>query len=125
MPTLILALMACSWMAFASAIDLGVPADTRGTTSAEATASDSSQMETDLQQLPWEQFRFIIEAVPKLKAAVEAQGPIGWQLVQANYTTYGWRRNIDKLDESQRRLLAGLIESAKSGRLASPARDQR
>ena len=73
-------------------------------------------MEKDLQSLPWKQFRSIIESIPKLKADVEAYGPIGWQFVQANYKAYGWKRNIDRLDETQKKHLAELIKIAKGTR---------
>lgn len=79
-------------------------------------AADAGKMEKDLQQLPWKRFRSVVEAVPKMKASIEAFGPIGWQFVQANYTTYGWKRNIDKLDDAQKRRLAELIQTAKSAR---------
>ena len=77
---------------------------------------DSRQMEKDLQRLPWKQLRSIIEAVPKLRAGVEAYGPVGWKFVQANYKSYGWKRNIDKLDATQKSQLVELIQKAKSSR---------
>ena len=77
---------------------------------------DSRQMEKDLQRLPWKQLRSIIESVPKLRAGVEAYGPIGWQFVQANYKRYGWKKNIDKLDGTQKAQLAELIQNAKNAR---------
>lgn len=76
-------------------------------------AADSRQMEKDLQRLPWKQFRQVIESVPKLKADVEAYGPIGWTYVQQNYQTHGWKKNIDKLNEAQQKQLAGLIQLAR------------
>lgn len=76
-------------------------------------AADSRQMEADLQGLNWGQFRSVVESVPKLKADVDAYGPLGWQYVQKNYATYGWKKNIDRLDEAQRKLLADLIRAAK------------
>lgn len=81
-----------------------------------ATEPDSKQMEKDLQRLPWKKFRAIVESVPKLKADVEAFGSIGWQYVQANYRTYGWKKNIDKLDALQKKRLAELIHSAKDAK---------
>ena len=78
-----------------------------------ALALDSRQMEKDLQRLPWKQFRQVVESVPKLKADVEAYGPIGWTYVQQNYQTHGWKKNIDKLNEAQQKQLAGLIQLAK------------
>ncbi|MBV5323652.1 hypothetical protein JZU51_02750 [bacterium] len=77
---------------------------------------DSQAMEKSLQSLHWKQFRSIIEAIPKLKADVEAYGPIGWQFVQGNYKTYGWKKNIDRLDETQKKHLAELIQMAKEAR---------
>ena len=78
-----------------------------------ATMPDSAVLEKSLQSLDWNQFRSVVEAIPKLKADVDAYGPMGWQYVEANYRTYGWKRNIDKLDAEQKRQLAALIESAK------------
>lgn len=91
-------------------------AETNAHTSANISSIDSQQIEQDLQRLPWKQFRSVIEAVPKMKASVDAYGPLGWQYVQANYTTYRWKKNIDKLDETQRRQLIDLIELSKSGK---------
>ncbi len=75
---------------------------------------DSRQMEKDLQRLPWPRFRAIVEAVPKLRAGIEAYGTAGWQIVEANYTRYRWQKNIDKLDEAQKKQLADLIAAAKT-----------
>ena len=77
---------------------------------------DSATMERELQRLPWSQFRSVVEAVPKLKAGIDAYGPAGWQFVQANYRNYGWKKNIDRLDEGQKKQLAELIRRAKSGK---------
>lgn len=74
---------------------------------------DSKQMEKALQHLPWKQFRSVVESVPKLKSGIDAYGAIGWQFVQANYTTYPWKKNIEKLDAPQKIRLAELIQSAK------------
>jgi hypothetical protein len=79
-------------------------------------AADSLQMEKDLQRLPWKQFRQVVESVPKLKADVEAYGPVGWTYVQQNYRTHGWKKNIDKLNEAQRKQLADLILLAKKAK---------
>jgi len=81
--------------------------------SADVTPS-SEQIEKDLQRLPWAQFKSVLSAIPKLKADVDAFGPFGWQLVQANYRSYGWKRSIDKLDDSQKKQLAELLQKAKS-----------
>jgi hypothetical protein len=72
---------------------------------------DSKRLEGQLQGMSWEQFRSVIEAIPKLKADVDAYGPAGWEYVKGKYKTYGWRKNIDKLDEEEKRRLAALIES--------------
>jgi hypothetical protein len=74
---------------------------------------DSAQMEAELQHLPWPQFRAVIESVPKMKNSVEAYGPLGWQYVRANYTTYAWKQRIDKLDDEQKQHLAERIHLAK------------
>jgi len=58
----------------------------------------------------------VVESVPKLKADVEAYGPIGWTYVQQNYQTYGWKKNIDKLNEEQRKQLADLILRARKAK---------
>jgi hypothetical protein len=77
---------------------------------------DSKQIEKELQRLPWPQFRTVIEGIPKLKAEIEAYGPMGWQFVQANYKTHGWKKNVDRLDDAQKRQLAALIRSTKAAR---------
>ena len=77
---------------------------------------DSAKMEKDLQRLPWKQFRSVVEAVPKLKAGIDAYGSAGWQFVQANYSNYGWKKNIDKLDERQKKHLAEQIQRARGVR---------
>jgi len=73
---------------------------------------DSQQMSKDLQSLPWKPFKAIIEAVPKMASGVDAYGPLGWQFVQENYTTYNWKKKIDKLDPTQKKQLAELIRKA-------------
>ncbi len=77
---------------------------------------DSATLERQLQQLPWRQFRSVVESIPKLKSAVDAYGPAGWQFVQANYRNYGWRRNIAKLNAEQKHELAARIERARAQR---------
>jgi hypothetical protein len=72
---------------------------------------DSKRLEAELQGMRWEQFRAVIEAIPKLKADVDAYGPAGWEYVKGKYKTYGWHKNIDKLDGEEKRRLAALIES--------------
>ena len=81
-----------------------------------APAIDSAQLEKALQHLNWPQFKSVVEAIPKLKADVDAYGPMGWQIVEANYRTYGWKKSIDKLDEGQKRQLAALIRAAQKSR---------
>lgn len=76
---------------------------------------DSEQLEKGLQGLSWEQFRAVVSAIPKLKADVDAYGPLGWQYVQANYRTYRWRKNINKLHIDQKIHLASLIQEAREG----------
>ncbi|OHC64576.1 MAG: hypothetical protein A2045_06440 [Rhodocyclales bacterium GWA2_65_20] len=113
MPRLIHALVACLWALSVCAADMRPPDDTRTAPPARNGGTNSSQMEKDLQRLPWTQFRSVIESVPKLKADVEAYGPMGWQYVRKTYTTHGWKKNIDKLDDSQKKRLAELIRTAK------------
>ena len=70
-------------------------------------------MQKDLQQLPWPQFRAVVESVPKLKSVVDAYGKAGWQFVKDNYQRYPWKSSIDKLDEAQKRQLAARIQQEK------------
>ena len=74
---------------------------------------DSKKMQNDLQQMSWPRFRSVIEAVPKLRAGVDAFGPAGWQFVKDNYQRYPWKSSIDKLDEAQKRQLAARIQQEK------------
>lgn len=78
------------------------------------TVSESKLMERDLQRMSWKQFRSVVEAIPKLKAEIEAYGPAGWQYVRARYPTYPWQKNIDRLDATDKLQLARLIQKAKS-----------
>jgi hypothetical protein len=82
----------------------------------EAGVPASEQLEQELQNLDWKQFKAVISAIPKLKADVDAYGPMGWQYVQANYKTYRWRKSINKLDATQKVQLAELIQKSKSGK---------
>jgi hypothetical protein len=93
--------------------EVGVSESEPGT-AAMAGAPDSEGLEKALQSLSWEQFKSVVVAIPKLKADVDAYGPLGWQYVQANYRTYPWRKNINKLHEPQKRRLSDLIEEARS-----------
>lgn len=77
---------------------------------------DSRTLERKLQELDWQQFRWVIEAIPKLKAEVEAYGPAGWEYVKGKYRTHEWRKSIAKLDDDEKRRLAGLIDSAREHR---------
>ena len=81
---------------------------------ADTARTDSQQMSRDLRSLPWKSFRSVVEAVPKLSAAVNAYGPAGWNFVKANYTRYNWTKQINKLDASQKKQLAELIRKAKT-----------
>lgn len=71
-------------------------------------------MERDLQRLNWKQFRSVVEAIPRLKAEIEAYGPAGWQYVRAKYPTHPWQKNIDRLDAADKQQLARLIQRAKT-----------
>ena len=82
---------------------------------------DSLKLEKELQGLPWPGFRTVIEAIPKLKAEVDRHGQFGWQYVRANYRTYPWKKNIDRLDPDQQQQLAILIKKAKRPGSAQPA----
>lgn len=79
---------------------------------ATSAAPDSQKIASDLQRMSWEQFRSVIEAVPKMKADVEAYGPPGWKYVEAHYKTNDWKKAIDKLDDAQRQHLAELVQAA-------------
>ena len=109
-------LLACCCIASANAAD--IPSATEGATSTVAIsdALDSGQLEAGLQQLNWKQFKSVVEAVPKLKADVDAYGQFGWQYVQMNYKTYKWKKSIDRLDGEQKHQLAELIQTAKQAR---------
>lgn len=78
----------------------------------------SEQLEKELQSLSWPQFKAVIVAIPKLKADVDAYGPMGWQYVQANYKTYRWRKSINKLEPEQKIQLGQLIQKSKRGAAA-------
>jgi hypothetical protein len=91
-----------------------------GVTMTSASGADipnSLKLEKELQSLPWPRFRAVVEGIPKLRSEVERHGPFGWQYVRANYRTYPWKKNIDRLDPEQRQQLAALIQ--KSGNPAS------
>jgi len=86
--------------------------DNRTAVTGMAKALDSATLETQLQSLPWAKLRAIIESVPKLKADVDRYGPTGWKFVEMNYQSYRWKKNIDKLDDTQRKLLVQLLRQA-------------
>jgi hypothetical protein len=104
-------LLACFWIVSATAADVSSVTEPEASTVAISNAPDSKQLETDLQQLNWKQFKSVVEAVPKLKADVDAYGEFGWQYVQMNYKTYKWKKSIDRLDDGQKHQLAGLIRN--------------
>jgi hypothetical protein len=101
---------------FTFTVALAVSADSVVAVPAKINEPDSRKMESDLQHLPWKQFRSVILSIPKLKAGIDAYGPTGWQFVQKNYTTYGWKAQIDKLDGVQKKRLADLIQTTKATR---------
>ncbi len=104
----------------------GVPSDTIQS-AAPASAPeplsvlDGGNLERELQSLKWEQFKSVIQAIPKMKADVDAYGPLGWQFVRQNYATHSWRKSIDRLDTTQKQQLADLIQLAKAGKNVSAA----
>lgn len=89
-----------------------------------ATPQSSKALERQLQSLEWEQFRSVVTAVPKLRAQVDAYGPLGWQYVRDYYRSYGWRRSIDKLDAGQKLELGQLIARARGETAAPGSRPQ-
>jgi hypothetical protein len=110
---LILVVLAClAGNSFAADGEAQAPAPAAAAVAA-ASAPDTAQMERDLQRLDWKQFRSVVEAIPKLRADVERYGPAGWEIVRANYRIYHWKKNIDRLDATQKQELAGLIAQAK------------
>jgi hypothetical protein len=106
----------CLWAVPALAEDIRVPSQAATTLSATSGELSNRQMEEDLQRMTWSQFRSVVESVPKLKADIDAYGQTGWQYVQANYTTYRWRKNIKRLDNTQKEQLAELIRLTKDAR---------
>ena len=113
MPKLICVLIASLWTSAVLSAEVQSPRVVDAAAQAGSGAPDSRKIEKELQGLPWKQFRSVIEAVPKMKADVEAYGPVGWKYVEANYRRYGWKKNIDKLDDDQKKHLADLIRQAK------------
>ena len=116
MSKLFSALLICLYGAIALAAQNGASYGTNATriSMEKSPLPDSRQMEKELQQLDWKRFRSVLEAIPRLKAEVEAYGPAGWQFVQANYRYYRWRKLIDKLDAGQLRHLNELIQANKT-----------
>lgn len=88
-----------------------------------AEAPDGRALEQALHALSWEQFRAVVLAVPRLRAEVDAYGPLGWQYVERHYRRHGWRRSLDKLDPEQRRELAALIERVRAASPEVPDQD--
>lgn len=109
-------LVASLWTVFALAADTKPAASNNVASPATSQVPDSKKLEKELQHLPWGDFRSVIESVPKLKSDVEHYGSRGWTYVQANYQSYGWKKNIDKLDLEQKKRLADLIEKAKQAK---------
>lgn len=82
---------------------------------------DSLKLEKELQSLSWPRFRTVVEGIPKLRAEVDRHGQFGWQYVRANYRTYPWKKNIDRLDSDQKQELVVLIQKARTARTTIPA----
>lgn len=116
MQKLIYVLLAVLWTTSALCVDTPSTPDKGVVAPAGSGWPDSKQMERDLQRLPWKQFRSVIEAVPKMKADVDAYGPAGWKFVEGRYKTHAWKKGIDKLDDDQKQRLADLIRIAKSAK---------
>jgi hypothetical protein len=112
----LLVLVAVLWFTPAFAKTPHPPARSKAAAPANSVVPDSQEMEKDLQQLSWPQFRSVIESVPKMRADVEAYGAFGWKYVEARYASYPWKKNIDRLDDAQKKLLADLIRSAKTNK---------
>lgn len=68
-------------------------------------------LEHQLQSLPWELFRTVVESEPKLKADVDAYGPLGWAYIQKKYRAHPWSRNLERLDLERRHQLATTIQT--------------
>jgi hypothetical protein len=115
MQKLVYVFLAVLWAAPALCAD-APPADRRTVAPPKSAVLDNKQMESDLQRLPWKQFRSVIEAVPKMKADVDAYGPAGWKYIEGRYKTHGWKKGIDKLDPDQKQRLADLIRAAKNSK---------
>lgn len=80
-----------------------------------AESASPKDIERQLQALPWEQFRAVIESEPKLKADVDKYGPLGWAFVRGRYQTHPWAENIERLDASRRHQLVAAIRKARHG----------
>jgi hypothetical protein len=104
-------LLLCFWPILAFPAETRTPA--RTSAAQKNVGPDSKQLEMDLQRLNWKQFRWVVESIPPLKAGVDSYGPMGWQYVQAKYSTYPWKNSIDKLDASEKRQLADLLLKAR------------
>jgi hypothetical protein len=116
MPRVSLLLAIFFWVMPVFAEGVYLPTQAAAEQAASNRELSSRQMEEDLQHMTWLQFRLVVEGVPKLKADIDAYGPTGWQYVQANYTTYRWRKSIKRLDETQKKRLIELIQITKAAR---------
>lgn len=80
---------------------------------AAAPLPDSRQLERELQNLNWGQFRSVVEAIPEIRHEVEKYGPLGWEYVKTNYRSHAWKKNIDRLNNGEKQRLALLIQRAR------------
>lgn len=110
--SILLLMMFCSGISLGAEVRPAKPA----AAAAKAAVPDSKLLERDLQRLNWKQFRWVVESVPKLKAGVDAYGPMGWRYVQARYATYPWKNSIDRLDTAEKLHLVELIRRARKVR---------
>ncbi len=114
MSRLICLLLSSVWATSVVSADVPQPPDDKAVTTLQSNVPDSEQLEFELQHMSWEKFRSVIEAIPKLKADVEAYGPAGWKYVELRYKTFRWKKSIDKLDDGQKQLLTDLIKRTSS-----------
>lgn len=108
----ILLLLLCSGASIGAEVRPAKPA----VAATKIVVPDSKLLEQDLQRLNWKQFRWVVESVPKLKAGVDAYGPMGWRYVQSRYATYPWKNSIDRLDAAEKLHLVELIRRARKVR---------
>ncbi len=109
--------LSCLPLLLAALVLLALPPEGRAapaTTALDrASVPTSEALEKSLQSLTWPQFRFVVNAVPKLKAKVDAYGKAGWQYVRSHYRTYAWKKSIAKFSPQEKKQLADLIRQAK------------